>query len=253
MEPAGVPGRRVQVAAARGTRRHLSSEFPSCGLADFVWFDSSEREAEFGIDPANFNGPSRNIHAPRKLTEPLRTEWPVHGPQGPVRFGRPRPPNKSASFPKSDPARVHMSWGAVPPAVERSGDPAVLRGHPFPPRTVSDVDRTTTRDALPITLTFGAGTVDAVSFLGTGGIFTANMTGNTVFLAPAGGQSRGVRPSRDRCPRRILARRVRCGKAARSDEGPGAVAAERYVDPRDRTRLPRCVRLALVDLGRDPR
>lgn len=44
-----------------------------------------------------------------------------------------------------------------------------------------------TRDNLLIALTFAAGVVDAVSFLGLGQIFTANMTGNVVFLALAVG------------------------------------------------------------------
>jgi len=44
------------------------------------------------------------------------------------------------------------------------------------------------RDALLIGLTFAAGVVDAVSYLGLGRIFTANMTGNVVFLALAVGQ-----------------------------------------------------------------
>ena len=43
------------------------------------------------------------------------------------------------------------------------------------------------RDALLIGLTFAAGVVDAVSYLGLGQIFTANMTGNVVFLALAVG------------------------------------------------------------------
>lgn len=45
-----------------------------------------------------------------------------------------------------------------------------------------------TRDALLIGLTLAAGVVDAVSYLGLGRIFTANMTGNVVFLALAVGQ-----------------------------------------------------------------
>lgn len=45
-----------------------------------------------------------------------------------------------------------------------------------------------TRDALLIGLTLAAGVVDAVSYLGLGQIFTANMTGNLVFLALAVGQ-----------------------------------------------------------------
>ena len=44
------------------------------------------------------------------------------------------------------------------------------------------------RDALLIAFTFATGVVDAVSYLGLGSIFTANMTGNTVFLALAIGQ-----------------------------------------------------------------
>ncbi|MGC2035374.1 MAG: YoaK family protein [Thermoplasmata archaeon] len=43
------------------------------------------------------------------------------------------------------------------------------------------------RDDLLILLTFTSGIVDVVSFLGLGQIFTANMTGNTVFLAIAVG------------------------------------------------------------------
>jgi len=44
------------------------------------------------------------------------------------------------------------------------------------------------RDVLLIGLTCAAGVVDAVSFLGLGQIFTANMTGNVVFLALALGE-----------------------------------------------------------------
>jgi uncharacterized membrane protein YoaK (UPF0700 family) len=44
------------------------------------------------------------------------------------------------------------------------------------------------RDVLLISLTFAAGSVDAVSYLGLGQIFTANMTGNVVFLALAVGE-----------------------------------------------------------------
>jgi uncharacterized membrane protein YoaK (UPF0700 family) len=43
-------------------------------------------------------------------------------------------------------------------------------------------------DLLLVGLTFAAGVVDAVSYLGLGGIFTANMTGNLVFLALAVGE-----------------------------------------------------------------
>jgi uncharacterized membrane protein YoaK (UPF0700 family) len=44
------------------------------------------------------------------------------------------------------------------------------------------------RDALLLTLTAAAGSVDAVSFLGLGRVFTANMTGNLVLLGIAIGQ-----------------------------------------------------------------
>jgi uncharacterized membrane protein YoaK (UPF0700 family) len=44
------------------------------------------------------------------------------------------------------------------------------------------------RDALLIGLTFASGVVDTVSYLGLGQIFTANMTGNVVFLALAIGE-----------------------------------------------------------------
>ncbi len=44
------------------------------------------------------------------------------------------------------------------------------------------------RDALLLTLTAAAGSADAVSFLGLGRVFTANMTGNLVLLGIAIGQ-----------------------------------------------------------------
>ena len=49
---------------------------------------------------------------------------------------------------------------------------------------------TRTRDDLLVALTFAAGVVDAVSYLGLGQIFTANMTGNVVFLGLAIGGGR---------------------------------------------------------------
>ncbi len=45
------------------------------------------------------------------------------------------------------------------------------------------------RDAFLIALTFATGVADVASYLGLGQIFTANMTGNTVFLAIAIGQA----------------------------------------------------------------
>lgn len=62
-------------------------------------------------------------------------------------------------------------------------------GAPAPPPTASAAATTTQmRDQLLVGLTFAAGLVDAVSYLGLGQIFTANMTGNLVFLALAVGQ-----------------------------------------------------------------
>jgi len=49
----------------------------------------------------------------------------------------------------------------------------------------------TVRDALLVALTVAAGAVDAISYLGLGGIFTANMTGNMVLLAIAVGSGAG--------------------------------------------------------------
>jgi uncharacterized membrane protein YoaK (UPF0700 family) len=64
--------------------------------------------------------------------------------------------------------------------------PVEPRGVPVSPTSATRADRT--RDALLIGLTFAAGVVDAISYLGLGHIFTANMTGNVVFLALAVGQ-----------------------------------------------------------------
>jgi uncharacterized membrane protein YoaK (UPF0700 family) len=44
------------------------------------------------------------------------------------------------------------------------------------------------REILLLVMTFSSGSVDAVSYLGLGRIFTANMTGNLIFLALAVGQ-----------------------------------------------------------------
>ena len=49
-----------------------------------------------------------------------------------------------------------------------------------------------------IGLTVVTGLVDAISFLGLGHIFTANMTGNLVFLGFAAGGAPGIRGSFDR-------------------------------------------------------
>lgn len=47
------------------------------------------------------------------------------------------------------------------------------------------------RDLLLVCLTFGSGAVDAISFLGLGRVFTANMTGNIVLLGLAAGRASG--------------------------------------------------------------
>lgn len=59
------------------------------------------------------------------------------------------------------------------------------------PRTATDTSLAV-RDALLIALTFGTGVVDVASYLGLGQIFTANMTGNTVFLAIALGEGNAL-------------------------------------------------------------
>jgi uncharacterized membrane protein YoaK (UPF0700 family) len=52
------------------------------------------------------------------------------------------------------------------------------------------------RDVILILLAFGAGAVDAISFLGLGRVFTANMTGNIVLLGLAAGSSAGSEATR---------------------------------------------------------
>ncbi len=47
------------------------------------------------------------------------------------------------------------------------------------------------RDAMVLLLTWAAGSVGAISYLGLGHVFTANMTGNTVLLGLAVGQGQG--------------------------------------------------------------
>jgi len=49
------------------------------------------------------------------------------------------------------------------------------------------------RDRLLVALTFAAGCVDALSYLGLGRVFTANMTGNAVLLGLAIGQAEELR------------------------------------------------------------
>lgn len=50
---------------------------------------------------------------------------------------------------------------------------------------------TVVRDVLLVGLTFGAGSVDAISFFGLGRVFTGNMTGNLVLLGLAAGRAKG--------------------------------------------------------------
>lgn len=67
------------------------------------------------------------------------------------------------------------------------GDPGgSAAAAPRSPDVSTDFQRT--RELLLVALTFAAGVVDAVSYLGLGRIFTANMTGNLVFLALGVGQ-----------------------------------------------------------------
>ena len=55
--------------------------------------------------------------------------------------------------------------------------------------TVTDPAGAARRDRLLLTLTFAAGSVDALSYLGLSRVFTANMTGNAVLLGLAIGQT----------------------------------------------------------------
>src|SRR2546428_13831002 len=60
------------------------------------------------------------------------------------------------------------------------------------PRTPNDALRPGSPPALPVVLTIPAGLVDAASVLGLGRVFTANMTGNVVFLGFALGGAQDV-------------------------------------------------------------
>ncbi|MBX8636301.1 MAG: DUF1275 family protein [Thermoplasmata archaeon] len=73
------------------------------------------------------------------------------------------------------------------------------------------------RDLLLYALTFVAGSMDAISFIGLGQVFTANMTGNTVLMAIAVGSGKFLAASRS-----VVAL---LGFAA------GAMLAGRMVDP----------------------
>ena len=51
------------------------------------------------------------------------------------------------------------------------------------------------RDLLLLALTWAAGNIDAIGYLGLGRVFTANMTGNTVLLGRTSARSRARRRS----------------------------------------------------------
>ncbi|MFI6284033.1 DUF1275 family protein [Streptomyces sp. NPDC051018] len=72
--------------------------------------------------------------------------------------------------------------GGVPPAGPGRRGKASSR-----PRTAGASERRLA-DLLPLLLTVAAGATDAVAYLGLGGVFTANMTGNLVLLGIAGAQ-----------------------------------------------------------------
>lgn len=93
------------------------------------------------------------------------------------------------------------------------------------------------RDSLLISLTFATGIADALSYLGLGQIFTANMTGNTVFLAIAAGQLNV-----------LLA--ARSGVAIAGFAAGAFVASRRLETSRDSDPWPRVVTETLyVELG----
>jgi uncharacterized membrane protein YoaK (UPF0700 family) len=105
-------------------------------------------------------------------------------------------------------------------------------------RTKSDrgypgLSSTAQRDLLLLGLTWSAGFLDAISFLGLGNVFTANMTGNTIFL--------GIALGRDDLPgafRSLLALAAFCC---------GATAGALIVMRSDRPAVwPPCVTNALV-------
>ena len=57
-------------------------------------------------------------------------------------------------------------------------------------------DQSNRRDALVVTLAFASGFIDALAYLGMGGIFVSNMTGNTVLLGLAISEGRIVAATR---------------------------------------------------------
>jgi uncharacterized membrane protein YoaK (UPF0700 family) len=87
------------------------------------------------------------------------------------------------------------------------------------------------RDALLISLTFVSGAIDAISYLGLGRVFTANMTGNLVLLGLAAGRVQGLEALRSGTAFAGYAIGVVIGSRVM-----GRVAAERDVWPRHVTR-----------------
>ena len=79
------------------------------------------------------------------------------------------------------------------------------------------------RDAMVLVLTWAASGVDAISYLGLGRVFTANMTGNTVLLGLAIGQGQGLAALRS-----MIALVGFAGGAAL-----GAIIVEKGVHPTD--------------------
>ncbi len=82
--------------------------------------------------------------------------------------------------------RVRRDAGRV-----RHGPAAGGRGRGRPRLVEGEVSARVRRDALLVCLTLSSGAVDAISYLGLGKVFTANMTGNIVLLGLAVGRSEG--------------------------------------------------------------
>src|SRR5205823_3879352 len=84
-------------------------------------------------------------------------------------------------------ARVRSPGAA---AGARAGAPALAGGALMAARPSAGSGNHS--DLLLVALTFGSGAVDAISFLGLGRVFTANMTGNIVILGLAVGIRAGA-------------------------------------------------------------
>lgn len=83
----------------------------------------------------------------------------------------------------------HARTGGRPDS-GNEGEGGIMRHAKAPvPQTPARRSPVAVRDALVLLLAFTAGSVDAISYLGLGHVFTANMTGNTVLLGLALGQA----------------------------------------------------------------